>query len=76
MFGIMLALNWKLALLIMLIVPLIAVATVFFQGKILKANREIRAANSKITGAFNEGIGGARTSNCLLYTSRPRAEST
>ncbi len=65
-FGIMLALNWKLALLIMLIVPLIAVATVFFQGKILKANREIRAANSKLTGAFNEGIGGARTSKVLV----------
>ena len=64
-FCIMFALNWKLALMILLIVPLIAVATVFFQGRILRANREIRAANSKITGAFNEGIGGARTSKVL-----------
>lgn len=65
-FAIMLTLDWKLGLLIMLIVPLIAVVTVFFQGRILKANREMRAANSKITGAFNEGIGGARTSKVLV----------
>ena len=65
-FAIMLALDWKLGLLIMLIVPLIALATVFFQGRILRANREMRAANSKITGAFNEGIGGARTSKVLV----------
>ena len=65
-FVIMLTLDWKLALLIMLIVPLISAATHFFQGRILKANREMRAANSKITGAFNEGIGGARTSKVLV----------
>jgi ATP-binding cassette subfamily B protein len=65
-FGVMLALDWKLALLILLIVPLISAATVFFQSRILKANREMRAANSKITGAFNEGIGGARTSKILV----------
>ena len=65
-FVIMLALDWKLALLIMLIVPLISIATWFFQGRILRANREMRAANSKITGAFNEGIGGARTSKVLV----------
>ena len=65
-FVIMLALDWKLAVLIMLIVPLISIATWFFQGRILRANREMRAANSKITGAFNEGIGGARTSKVLV----------
>ena len=65
-FAIMFALNWELALLILLIIPLIAVATAFFQGRILKANREIRAINSKITGAFNEGISGARTSKVLV----------
>lgn len=64
-FVVMLVLDWKLALLILLIVPFVAIATWFFQGRILKANREIRAANSKITGAFNEGIGGARTSKVL-----------
>ncbi len=64
-FAVMLVLDWKLALLILAIVPFVAAATWFFQGRILKANREMRAANSKITGAFNEGIGGARTSKVL-----------
>lgn len=65
-FVIMFFLDWKLALFILMIVPLIAIATALFQGRILKANREIRAANSKITGAFNEGITGARTSKVLV----------
>ena len=62
----MLMLNWKLALLIMLIVPLIAVLTVYFQNKILHWNRKTRRINSQITGAFNEGISGARTSKTLV----------
>lgn len=62
----MLLLNWRLALLIMLIVPLIAAATVYFQSRMLRANREMRRMNARITGAFNEGIGGARTSKTLV----------
>ncbi|MDD5920419.1 MAG: ABC transporter ATP-binding protein [Oscillospiraceae bacterium] len=65
-FAAMLMLNWKLALLIMLIVPLIAVLTVYFQNKILHWNRKTRRINSQITGAFNEGISGARTSKTLV----------
>ncbi len=64
-FVVMFSLDWRLALWILTIVPLIAVATAFFRGRILKANRQMRAVNSKITGAFNEGIGGARTSKVL-----------
>lgn len=63
--GIMFALNWKLALMIVIIIPFLAIATVFFQKRILKANREVRRQNSKIVGAYNEGIGGARTSKVL-----------
>ena len=62
----MLLLNWKLALLVMLIVPLIAVLTSYFQNKILHWNRKTRKINSQITGAFNEGISGARTSKTLV----------
>ncbi len=62
----MLLLNWKLALLVMLIVPLIAVLTSYFQNKILRWNRKTRKINSQITGAFNEGISGARTSKTLV----------
>ena len=58
-------LNYKLALLILIIVPLIAGSTVYFQRKILSANRKVRHVNSQITGDFNEGIGGAKTSKTL-----------
>ena len=61
-FGAMLLLNWRLALVVILIVPAIAVLTGYFQGRILHWNRKIRKINSKITGSFNEGITGAKTS--------------
>jgi ATP-binding cassette subfamily B protein len=62
----MLLLNVKLALLVMCIIPFIAVITVYFQKKILNINRKIRKINSTMTGAFNEGITGARTSKTLV----------
>jgi len=62
----MLMLNWKLALVIILIVPVIAVLTAYFQNKILHWNRKVRKINSKITGSFNEGITGAKTSKTLV----------
>ena len=62
----MIALNWKLALVVILIVPVIAVLTYYFQNRILHWNRKIRKLNSKITGAFNEGITGAKTSKTLV----------
>jgi len=64
-FGAMLALDVTMGLLILLIVPMIAAATVYFQKRILKANREVRRQNSRMTGAYNEGITGARTSKTL-----------
>lgn len=56
----MAVLNWKLALIVMLIVPAIAILTVYFQNRILKWNRKVRKINSKITSAYNEGIMGAK----------------
>ena len=65
-FIVMLLMNWKLALLIMAVVPLIAAITVYFQKKILNVNRRIRKVNSRMMGAYNEGITGARTSKTLV----------
>lgn len=62
----MLALNWKLALIIMLIVPALALLTWYFQNKILRWNRHVRKINSKITNGYNEGIMGAQTSKTLV----------
>ena len=65
-FGIMLLLNWKLALIIMMIVPCIVLLTVYFQNKILHWNRKVRKINSQITNAYNEGITGVRTSKSMV----------
>ena len=59
-------LDLRLALMVMVIVPVIAVLTAYFQKKILFWNRKVRAINSRITGAFNEGIMGAKTSKTLV----------
>lgn len=70
----MLFLNWQLALLIMIVVPVIAVLTVYFQRKILNLNRKIRKLNSTMTGVFNEGITGARTSKTLVIEDKNAEE--
>lgn len=62
----MLLLNVPLAMLIILVVPAIAALTWYFQNRILHWNRKVRKLNSKITGAFNEGITGAKTSKTLV----------
>ncbi len=64
-FGVMLFLNAGLALIIMLVVPGIALLTVYFQNKMLYWNRRIRKVNSQITSAYNEGITGVRTSKSM-----------
>ncbi len=63
---IMMVLNWKLALITLAVVPIMAAITLFFQVRILKSYREVRQINSKITGAFNEGIMGAKTTKTLV----------
>ena len=70
----MLLLNWKLALLVMLVVPAIVLLTGYFQNKILHWNRKTRRINSQITGAFNEGISGARTSKTLVIEENNMAD--
>ncbi len=48
------------------VIPLIAVLSVYFQKRILDSYREVRKLNSRITGAFNEGITGAKTTKTLV----------
>ncbi len=63
-------LNWRLALVVATIIPVIAILTWYFEDKILHWNRKIRKLNSKITGSFNEGITGAKTSKTLVIEDR------
>ncbi|MDR1663379.1 MAG: ABC transporter ATP-binding protein/permease [Clostridiales bacterium] len=66
----MFIINVKLALITLCVFPILAVVSYFFQKVILKNYREVRKLNSKITGAYNEGINGARTTKTLTRESR------
>lgn len=63
---VMLRINWKLALCVIVIVPIVALASAYFQGKLVKLDRRIRETNSQITGKFNEGITGVKTTKTLV----------
>jgi ATP-binding cassette subfamily B protein len=56
----MLIINWQLALVVFLTIPILIVVAVQFKKKIIVEFREVRKINSKITGAFNETITGVR----------------
>jgi ATP-binding cassette subfamily B protein len=57
--------NWKLALIVMVILPVMMVIAVQFRKRILVEFRNSRRANSKITGAYNENIQGVRVVKAL-----------
>ncbi|MDR1706233.1 MAG: ABC transporter ATP-binding protein/permease [Clostridiales bacterium] len=59
-------LDGKLTLWVVSVVPVLAVAIYFFERIVLKGNREARKLNSKITGSYNEGINGAKTTKTLI----------
>ncbi|HSJ52880.1 MAG TPA: ABC transporter ATP-binding protein [Anaerolineae bacterium] len=61
----MMVINWKLALLVLLIIPLLIVVAVQFKKRILVEFRQVRKINSKITGAYNENINGVRVVKAL-----------
>lgn len=63
---VMLRINFKLALWVIVILPLAALGMAFFQKKLVTLNRKIREINSRITGNFNEGITGAKTTKTLV----------
>ncbi len=63
---VMIRMNWRLALIVLTVVPVLAIVSIYFQRKILSAFRKVRKTNSRITGAFNEGIMGAKTSKTLV----------
>ena len=63
---VMLVINTKLALMVLLIMPIIVLLFSVFQSRLVRVNREVREINSKITGNFNEGITGAKTIKTLV----------
>jgi len=65
----MFILNVKLAIIALSVLPILVMLSIYFKKKILNAYRKIRKENSKITGSFNEGIMGAKTTKTLVLES-------
>lgn len=60
------SLNWRLALVVVAVIPPLAIISLFLQKRILRYQRSARKQNSRITSAFNEGIMGAMTTKTLV----------
>jgi len=73
-FGAMFWFNWKLALIVLAVIPPLAVVSLYLQKKILRYQRVSRKHNSRITSAFNEGIMGAMTTKTLVREKENAAE--
>ncbi len=58
--------NWKLALVVAVILPIMGVITFYFKKRILTEYRQMRKLNSIITGAYNENISGVRVVKALV----------
>jgi ATP-binding cassette subfamily B protein len=61
----MLIINWRLALIVLTIIPVMVFIAIEFRKKILAEFRVSRRANSKITGAYNENFQGTRVVKAL-----------
>lgn len=62
----MFMLNVRLTLYVLASVPFIAILTYIFQDKMMKAQKDIKAASSDLTSKLNEDIQGQKTIKTLL----------
>jgi len=62
----MMILSPTLALTLVVLVPFAGLIAWIFQRKIMVVTRKVRETNSRITGAYNEGITGSKTSKTLV----------
>ena len=62
----LLIMNWRLALVVLAVLPPLAVVSRVFQRMMLLSHREIRKYNSQITAAYSEAIQGVCTTQTLV----------
>ena len=62
----MLLLSPPLALILILMIPAAGIIAWFFQRRIIVVSRRVREINSRITGSYNEGVTGSKTSKTLV----------
>ena len=65
---------WPLAIIITILTPLLFLICIYFSKTILSAYRNVRKTNSKITGSYNEGILGTKTTKTLVLEDRKNKE--
>jgi ATP-binding cassette, subfamily B, bacterial len=61
----MLIINWRLAMIVFLSLPILLYIAIEFRKRILAQFRKVRKLNSKITGTYNENITGVRVVKAL-----------
>ncbi len=69
MLGIGVAMIWLnpfLALIVLAILPVLGMASVFFQRRLLRSARAATAINSRVTASYNEAITGVLTSKVFV----------
>ena len=66
---VMVLINFKLAMVVLVVVPFVYLISAWFQKRILINYRKSRAVNSKITGAYAEGVSGAKTTKTMALES-------
>lgn len=71
---ILMVVNIKLACIILVICPFIFLFSFFINKKMLNAYRKSRKLNSDITGKFNEGFLGAKTTKSLVIEEHNKDE--
>ena len=65
-FVVMGTINFKLSLIMLIIIPIVTIFATLFNNLIIKLSRKQRRINSEITSSLNEGISGAKTSKTLV----------
>lgn len=66
--------NFTLSLIILITLPIILFITIFLNRRILKAYRNARNENSKITAALNEGFMGVKATKSLVIEDKNNQE--
>ena len=62
----MFVMNWRLALVALVVMPVVGWVSAKFRKRILASARVVRSTNSRITGAYNESIMGVVTSKAFV----------
>lgn len=63
--GFMVAISWKLGLIMAAVIPILFFVALRFQTRIIRAYRHVRSTNSRLTGEYNEMLTGVRVVKSL-----------